>query len=764
MMEARPTVNIELSHIEENLRLNIDCRVDKTLFFVDDAAENGEAEYRLVEGFYYDYEFSNPAFELEKSLLVQPHSRKRHLGTIAPNIFVGTLSLPVLKDGKEVGVVQLEVRSVKADYRKDYRDMLELITEKCTDLLLQANSPVSHNFETDFERDSRTLYQRFVFVKSVISTDEFSESVHRIVSMPVTQWKEASEEKDVRNIRRFRNANIRELVSGSNRTALASHHYLAKRGLTSIPGKIKSARKTDTVDTPENRFVKFALESFWRFCSDIHKKAGAGSRLYREADMLEKELESYLSHSVFREISNPDTLRLNSPVLQRKEGYREILRVWLMFDLAAKLVWKGGEDVYSGGKKNIAALYEYWLFFKLLDLFRDVFSIEPKDISDLIKETDDGLGLQLKQGRHTALSGIYNAGSRELNIRFNYNRSFGGGKDYPSPGSWTTAMRPDYTLSFWPWGISEKNAEAEELIVHIHFDAKYKVANIKELLNGGSETADLEEDLSLEKEEHQKGIYKNADLLKMHAYKDAIRRTGGAYVLYPGGEPLTKKGFHEIIPGLGAFPVRPAKDDDGIADLKDFILDVINHFQNRASQRERAAFRSYDVYKNVPDRENDLNDSLPELLGENRGLIPDDTFVLVGYYKNDNFDWIIRSGLYNARADSNRGSLRLGPGEAGAKFLLLHTSGETKTNKLFRIIETGPRVFSKQTIIAKGYPSEPTQDYYLVYKVQSITDGEFRNHKWDITQLEKFKTGRGSGLPFSVTLKDLMKAKIRTNE
>jgi predicted component of viral defense system (DUF524 family) len=32
-----------------------------------------------------------------------------------------------------------------------------------------------------------------------------------------------------------------------------------------------------------------------------------------------------------------------------------------MFDLAAKLIWKGGDDIYSGGKKDIATLYEYWL-------------------------------------------------------------------------------------------------------------------------------------------------------------------------------------------------------------------------------------------------------------------------------------------------------------------------------------------------------------------------------------------------------------------
>ncbi|MDB4824471.1 hypothetical protein OAH27_02175, partial [Saprospiraceae bacterium] len=82
-----------------------------------------------------------------------------------------------------------------------------------------------------------------------------------------------------------------------------------------------------------------------------------------------------------------------------------------------------------------------------------------------------------------------------------------------------------------------------------------------------------------------------------HAYKDAIRRTGGAYVLYPGDKSLNRKGFHEVIPGLGAFPVRPSKNDSGIGELKSFILEIIHHFVNRASQRERIAFRTYDVYK-----------------------------------------------------------------------------------------------------------------------------------------------------------------------
>lgn len=758
MMESTPYVNICLDHIEDGLQLTIDPKVDKTLFVAKDALENGEAEFQMVEGFSYDYQFNDKRFTFAKDQIVQPHLRNKHLGTISPNIYVGTLVLPVFKNNSEVGKVEFEVQSVKSGYREDYRDMLEFITEKCTDLLMQANSPVSHNFETDFEKDNETLYQKFAFIKSIIATDEFAQSVHRIVSSPVTQWKEISEQKDVRSIRRFKNSNVKECIAGSNRSQLPENHCLQHYGLRSLPGKISNVCKSDSVDTLENRFVKFALESFLKFCSDINKKATKESRLWQESGLLEKELESFLHHSVFKEISRPETLRLNSPVLQRKEGYREVLRVWLMFDLAAKLVWKGGDDIYKGGKKDIATLYEYWLFFKLLYLLKSVFDIEPKDISELIKETSDGLNLQLKQGTHTALSGVYNTGTRSLNVRFNYNRSFSGQNDYPNAGSWSTTMRPDYTLSFWPQGISEKEAELQELIVHIHFDAKYKIANLPDLLGNKNQ-----EDLKTEKEENRKGIYKNADLLKMHAYKDAIRRTGGAYVLYPGDTSIKKKGFHEIIPGLGAFSVRPSKIDDGISELKNFIVEVVKHFINRASQREKIAFRTFDVYKNMPQKEDEVNEPLPETYGDNRNLIPDDTYVLVGYYKKENLDWIIKSGLYNARAESDRGSLRLGPGESSAKYLLLHTTGETKTGRLLKITETGPRVFSRETLLGKGYPTEPSQNYYLVYKIQEITEVELMNLEWDITMLNKYKEGRASALPFSVTLTELMKTKLRPN-
>ncbi|MBE0661896.1 MAG: DUF2357 domain-containing protein [Bacteroidales bacterium] len=762
-MKSNNSIVISLDSIKEGLRLYIDSRKSDTLFDADGSAmENNEARFQLVEGCYYDFAFSDPDYLLGNigDQIIQPHSRNKHTGTISPNIFVGTLSLPVIENGKveELAIVELEVQSIKSGYRDDYRDMLELITEKCTDLLLQANSPVSQHFEIDYTKDSQTLYQKFAFIKSVIGTDEFSEAIHRIVTAPVTKWTEISELRDIRQSRRFSNANLKELLKQGNRTMLPDTHHLRSYGLIALPDRVTSVRKSDTVDTPENRFVKHALEVFLKFCTDINKAATKSSKLEKESLIQIRLLESHLHHAVLKSISRPTTLRLNSPVLQRKEGYREVLRVWLMFDLAAKLIWTGGDDIYSGGKKDIATLYEYWLFFKLLDLFQSIFQIEPKDIAELIKETPDGLNLQLRQGKYTALNGVFNSGSRNLNIRFNYNRTFSGKKEYPELGSWTTTLRPDYTLSVWPVGISEMDAEKQELIVHIHFDAKYKVANLFELREECSE-----EELREEKYENRKGIYKNADLLKMHAYKDAIRRTGGSYVLYPGDKSIKQKGFHEIIPGLGAFPVRPSKMDSGIGELKAFILDILKHFINRASQREKQAFRTFDIYKKPPDPSNEINEALPETYDINRDLIPDDTFVLIGYYKSpEQYSWIVRNKLYNFRMGSGKGSLVLDKETVSAKYLLLHSAGDLASGDLWRIVSRGPRVFSQDDLRRKGYPNlSKAKDNYLVIQIEAVTDFEFENVKWRFKKLTNYSPGRASAIPFTASLTELMKCKVK---
>ncbi|WP_194976999.1 hypothetical protein [Aquiflexum lacus] len=69
------------------------------MFVVEDAAEHGEAPYQLIEGCFYDFELSNPAFYLADPYdnVIQAHKRVSHIGRIAPNIYVGTLEIQIYR-------------------------------------------------------------------------------------------------------------------------------------------------------------------------------------------------------------------------------------------------------------------------------------------------------------------------------------------------------------------------------------------------------------------------------------------------------------------------------------------------------------------------------------------------------------------------------------------------------------------------------------------------------------------------------------------
>ena len=773
-------MKIELSHIKQGLVLEIKGD-DNTLFQIsdEDVMLYGEAKIQLMEGCAYEYQFSDEDIKFKegskKNTIITYSKFGKHKGNLNPNIYVGTHSLEI---ENSTILLLIEVRSVKSKYRSDYRFMLECITEKCTDLIMQIDSPTTQHFETNFDLDSQTLYQRFSFVKSLIDSLEFEEAIQKIVSNPTTKWEQEHEEKDIRRIRRFNQKNIKQLVTKSNRVELNKDHFLNKTySLTSIPIHIDSTRKIESIDTTENRFIKHALEEFLFFCENCESKFEKYSTAKFESGLLATKISSFLNQSFFKQISRPNSLKLNSPVLQRKSGYREVLNSWLKFDLAAKLIWKGGDNVYDAGKKDIATLYEYWLFFTLLDLLKEVFEIEPKSIAALIQYDKGLLSLNLKQGTAIAMKGVYKSPSRNLNIQFSYNRSFGGGKTFPNSGSYTTTLRPDYTLSIWPEEIEEaKEAEKTELITHIHFDAKYKVKNFYELISESkNEELTDEENIELIKEEAEevkKGTFKNQDLLKMHAYKDAIRRTGGAYVLYPGeGKNDPFRGFHELIPGLGAFVIKPNKDDKDKEHLKTFIKKVVANFIDRASQREHTAIKIYNIHKDEKDDTNVLNEPMPEYLDSSKKekLIPDETFVLIGYCKNNlNIDWYKKEGKYNFRMDDDKGSLSLENNVVNAKYLLLRESGKDTANKIFKIKSKGPKVIQGSVLEKKGYISDKIKDYYLVIEIEEEESTDFNGASFNFKDLEKYKEikaknnpVKAAGIPFAVTLTELMKEKVK---
>lgn len=377
----------------------------------------------------------------------------------------------------------------------------------------------------------------------------------------------------------------------------------------------------------------------------------------------------------------------------------------------------------------------------------------------------DKISLNLKQGNTIALKGLFNSGTRKLNIQFSYNRSFGGNKKYPNAGSYTTTLRPDYTLTFWSGDIlTQKEAELKELISHIHFDAKYKVNNFYDLISKSEneELSDFENEqlIKEEEEENVKGTFKNQDLLKMHAYKDAIRRTGGAYILYPGeGKKEPFRGFHELIPGLGAFVIKPNKNEKDKEHLRKFILKVVDNFIDRSSQRELTAIKMYDIHKEQKEDSDILKESLPEYIN-NSVLIPNETFVLIGYYKSkEQLDWIIKNKNYNFRTGTNKGSLNLNESIVNAKYLILHGEKELISSKIYQLSESGIKIYSKHDMIKKKYPN-PNGELYIIFEIEKDVSNEFNNIQIDLRKIPDFKSNRNSAKPYIISLTQLLKQKI----
>ena len=739
----------------------------------DEAEEYGEAEFQIVEGAAYEYSIDPSSLMLEEVPSIIARTRVRSdvgRGRITPGLNTGRLRLTLMResDSRVVCGADVEVRSTKVAYRDEYRLMLEHLSERCADLLLEMPSPATHTLIPDDSLPPETICQRFAFVRALLASRRFRDAVQRVVSMPHRRWEQR---QCVRPLSRGPRPSAKlalQFATAPRRIRVPAGHSLAAR-FDSVPEYVDVFVSEECLDTPENRFVKHALRTFLGFVASVRERLEAigrasDSRVLEEARSLEARLSETLNRGFFREISEPTRLPLGSPVLQRKEGYREILSAWLQFDMAARLCWSGGEDVYGAGKRDVATLYEYWVFFRLLDIVARTFRLGAPPAKALIEQTRDGFGLQLKAGKYVAVAGEYDTGARRLAVRFAYNRTFSRtGSDpecsYPSAGSWTERMRPDYTLSLWPAEFPEDDAERQELITHVHFDAKYRVKDIGDLFGepdeGFADPAKREEDLTDEKAAQARGTYKRADLLKMHAYRDAIRRTAGAYVVYPGARNQRWRGFHEIIPGLGAFGVRPADDNDGTAELEEFIREVIAHACDRVTQSERESYHRYVIHDETPGMAPVVRMPQKEREGELRARPPAETYVLACWVEsNEHLKWMLSSGLCNVRAGARPGSLRLDARVGGARYVLLHGRKKSVVDGLLEMTSEGPRVFSGADLTRAGYPLVTHSEFYLAYNVRQSPD--FRGYTWDIDALLSGRTRHASAKPYTVRLSELL--------
>jgi len=501
--------------------------------------------------------------------------------------------------------VRFEIQSRKFDFHGEYSTMVEDIAGHCQQLLLEWESPTSFNITSDPEAQRRTLLEQFLYLRHVLGSDQLELFFEQISRRPhaalVSErtWHPAAI------------ASSGRLASDPVRYSRAWHTG-APAGIVNCfgmtPGQVLHERRYETFDTPPNRFVLFAISGFRDVCDEVLAAfVGTQGTAYLEALQMRDTIDVFLAQPLFYDVARLRRVPLDSQTLQKREGYRDILRAWLMLDTAAKLDWRGRHDVYDGTNRDAATLYEYWLYFVLRDILVSRIGMQELDKQTnadgptkvfIAKAASGGLQINLKQGEESLSRFLWTspAGS-ELGVHLFYNRTFSRQDDPALAGTYSRQFRPDFTLVFYPaeYLKMEKWRKAEELAVdsgkigYLHFDAKYRIEMVDRLFGTeGKDALDMEHAETKSTDTYQRG-----DLYKMHTYNDAIRRTAGSYVIYPGRDGETKTEFlryEEVVPGVGAFQLCPgASSHRGRCEktLAEFIADVLSHHGNQFSRNYR---------------------------------------------------------------------------------------------------------------------------------------------------------------------------------
>lgn len=464
------------------------------------------------------------------------------------NIFGGTLSfknysgdnfIDVFQDDKEIISIPITVIPKKLDHEKQYQMMIRDIFE----VIYGFNSPVFKNFQlSDFS--SEKIYELFIFLEYLFLDENLpsvfeylDKNLHTILNYDLEEIPISK----VQKISAFELIDSLNIPNNLVKLNEDSMYYNYFNGY--FPKKANISSHKDTLNTNENKFYKYFLELVESLINDllefIYLNKSENSRKYDfisiKLNKFSDKITYFLSKNYFNEISKMGMLPLNSQVLQKKEGYRELLKYYLMLQFNMNISFDIEiEDIFKGYLKKINELYELWCYLKLSEVLMDL-SCDHEEVDLFYNES----GI-IKINKHHTFK-ILNS-NRLISITLSYQHEFIRNlKRINEEGEKIINKRydPDFTLTL--------NEEGYNII----FDAKYKL---------NDDNGNLR--------------YKSEDIDKMHTYNDAIKNSIGAFVLYPGDEKafvLNDEGGYEV----GAIPLRPDNDGDKRF-LSNFIIKLLD--------------------------------------------------------------------------------------------------------------------------------------------------------------------------------------------
>lgn len=479
-----------------------------------------------------------------------------------------------------------------------------------------------------------------------------------------------------------------------------------------------------THNTRENRFVKFTLDRIGSrlssIVSTIKEKNAKAKEAEKVADSELAELDGYVSsirrltHSSLMRNLRGEPLHSESMVLQKRTGYAQVYKYWLLLQKGIELF----EGANAIGVRPIWELYELWCFLKMRQMVADILGLHF-DNSDEISENPMPMVKPFEDNNqeHTVFYNCHDGSKARLHYQHTYSRKTG------EVHTATTENRPDIVLTI----IKPDGFELTYL-----FDAKYRLLDDNKLnqedrdelaASDGADTPPA--DALNQMHRYRDAIYYGSDR-QTHSAKEII----GGYILFPGrgdNDNIRKRFFYKSIEtvNIGAFPLLPdASDPDNEGSLLyEFLAKILT----------------------APSAYDHIKDAIPQ-----KGLkyqsveqpTPED-LVLVGYYKTEQWEAIVKNHLYYVPTALGKGSINLVSGFEKTKYLLLHHDDE---RLLVRLKGDGPKFYPKPALEKLGF--SPTGDFYLGFEIKDFTPVP----DIDPNSYELERKGKQSSAPFFTTI------------
>ena len=319
-----------------------------------------------------------------------------------------------------------------------------------------------------------------------------------------------------------------------------------RTGRRLFPTEAMEERKHHTVDTNENRFMKHLLQSVQRRLHGLAKALEGKGDGYLNPDIetslekMERGLTLFLSDPFWSDVGAMRFIPAGSQVLQRRDGYRQLFRLYSLLQLATHCHFNNDDFQNILETKDTPTLFEYWSFF----VVKDILDKNKQKLSCRTVVSTDPLEQKIIQGICIEYEG---------GISLWFNRTSRGSpgfmsSEYPekiAPNeSYSHTLRPDIVIS-----------RGDNMLI---FDAKFKGQR------GG---------FYGEGEDGTISTWKDEDIDKMHTYREAIRNVSGAYILYPGAEARVYPAHNaaERYQGVGALPLKP---DDSARPARRHLEDI----------------------------------------------------------------------------------------------------------------------------------------------------------------------------------------------